>query len=110
MDVGIGSWDRQTDKMAYQPVSNGAGGGPEGDDMPNDELGQIHLKMNQTTDEVSGVATCKLLMVITIQNEISFWNFSCVNDKSADIILGFYKYFNDTVGINEFEKSKLAHT
>ena len=45
--------------MAYQPVSNGAGGGPEGDDMPNDELGQIHLKMNQTTDEVSGIATYK---------------------------------------------------
>ena len=66
--------------MAYQPVSNGAGGGPEGDDMPNDELGQIHLKMNQTTDEVSGIATCKLLpagacwslrlrLVITIQEE-----------------------------------------
>ena len=66
--------------MAYQPVSNGAGGGPEGDDMPNDELGQIHLKMNQTTDEVSAIATCKLLLaggvgvwvlrlVITIQEE-----------------------------------------
>ena len=50
--------------MAYQPVSNGAGGGPEGDDMPNDELGQIHLKMNQTTDEVSGIATCKLLLAV----------------------------------------------
>ena len=63
---------RQTDKMAYQPVSNGAGGGPEGDDMPNDELGQIHLKMNQTTDEVSGIVTGKLLVVITIPRKKFF--------------------------------------
>ena len=58
--------------MAYQPVSNGAGGGPEGDDMPNDELGQIHLKMNQTTDEVSGIVTGKLLVVITIPRKKFF--------------------------------------
>ena len=54
--------------MAYQPVSNGAGGGPEGDDMPNDELGQIHLKMNQTTDEVSGIVTCKLLLAVACRS------------------------------------------
>jgi len=33
--------------MAYSPVRTGS---PH-DDMPQDELGQIHLKMNQTTDD-----------------------------------------------------------
>lgn len=38
--------------MAYSPVRTNGTDVPGGDDMPQDELGQINLKMNQTTDEV----------------------------------------------------------
>ena len=46
--------------MAYSAVDrNGDAIGDDG--MPQDELGQIHMKMNQTTDEVT---TTTIIIII----------------------------------------------
>lgn len=47
--------ETEREKMAYSPVRTN--GSPVGDE-PQDELGRIQLKMNQTTDDVSKNDKC----------------------------------------------------
>lgn len=59
--------------MAYSPV--GGNGGEFGADGPQDELGQINLKMNRTVDDVSLFIAAHALVATNMEVFVNMvWN------------------------------------